>query len=141
MLCDEEESTVRLGNSRPRGRVQEPRGVEAGAKARRETSAPLGGKGEAMNRYRWMKPWSLGCMLALLSAAALSADTQSAPPQPTPVLQVGHNGPIHTLAYSPDGKTLATGGEDYFGSGSSVRLWDAVSGQVKAVLPPGDSAV
>src|SRR5436309_1061763 len=71
------------------------------------------------------------CTLALLLAAPLLAAPLAAPPHPTLVLQVGHNASITTFAYSPDGKTLATGGD-------GVRLWDTASGQVKANLPAGN---
>src|SRR5438445_13748245 len=71
---------------------------------------------------------SLLCMLALLLAAPLRAAPPAAPPPPTLVLQVGHIGGVNTFAYSPDGKTLATGGDD------GVRLWDVASGQVRAIL-------
>jgi RNA polymerase sigma factor (sigma-70 family) len=36
----------------------------------------------------------------------------------------GHEGGVKAVAYSPDGKTLATGGNDH-----SVRLWDAATGK------------
>jgi WD40 repeat protein len=36
----------------------------------------------------------------------------------------GHDGAVKTVAYSPDGKTIATGGAD-----GTTRLWDAAKGQ------------
>jgi WD40 repeat protein len=41
----------------------------------------------------------------------------------------GHTGAIHSLSFSPNGKTLASGGAD-----RSVVLWDPVGGQERAVL-------
>ena len=57
-----------------------------------------------------------------------------------PVVMYGHVGPVHALAFSPDGKTLATGGAD-----GVVQQWDVPSGRRKATLwvapaaNPGDA--
>jgi WD40 repeat protein len=41
----------------------------------------------------------------------------------------GHTSPIETAAFSPDGRTLATGSSD-----RTVRLWDLATGQATATL-------
>ena len=48
----------------------------------------------------------------------------------------GHNGPVWSVAFAPDGHTVVTGGDD-----ASVRLWDAATGQERANLPAHDSPV
>jgi WD40 repeat protein len=46
-----------------------------------------------------------------------------------------HTGPLRSVAFSPDGKTLAMIGTHPPSWTSSVRLWDPQTGAVKSVLP------
>jgi tRNA A-37 threonylcarbamoyl transferase component Bud32 len=47
-----------------------------------------------------------------------------------------HKGTVWSVAYAPDGRTLATGEDDQV-----VRLWDAVTGEEKGDLPGHSGAV
>jgi WD40 repeat protein len=54
----------------------------------------------------------------------LPADTLPAVPAPAEVRRLPHEGFVAALAFSPDGKTLATASEDKF-----VRLWEVPGGK------------
>jgi WD40 repeat protein len=44
-------------------------------------------------------------------------------------VQTGHAGSVHSVAWSPDGKTLASGSPDH-----TIKLWDASNGQLLRTL-------
>ncbi|UKY55085.1 trypsin-like peptidase domain-containing protein [Streptomyces inhibens] len=48
----------------------------------------------------------------------------------------GHTGTVESVAFSPDGRTLATGSDDH-----SVRLWDMATGKRRTVLTGHTNAV
>ncbi|CAD8208998.1 unnamed protein product [Paramecium pentaurelia] len=54
----------------------------------------------------------------------------------------GHNEPVSSVCFSPDGKTLASGGGSIIGDGDkSIRLWDVKIGQQKAKLEGHSSCI
>ncbi len=48
----------------------------------------------------------------------------------------GHNGFVQVLAYSPDGRRLATGGDD-----TTIRIWDAAEQKELLTLPGGSKSI
>ncbi|MFJ9590418.1 nSTAND1 domain-containing NTPase [Streptomyces acidicola] len=77
---------------------------------------------------------------ALAARLALAAQRISPTPQtraqllatvssPLRATLTGHTGEVHSVAFSPDGKTLATGGND-----GTIRLWDMTGRRPSAVL-------
>src|SRR5438552_12430957 len=48
----------------------------------------------------------------------------------------GHDGAVRCVAYSPDGRMLASGSDD-----STIKLWDVATGKGRATLKGHDDAV
>ncbi len=51
-------------------------------------------------------------------------------------LLTGHTGPVTSIVFSPDGKTLVTGSED-----NTIQLWDASTGEHKATCDGHEDGV
>src|SRR5947208_1573285 len=94
-----------------------------------------------MNPLPNIRPRVAAAVLTALAVNGFAWAQQSA--QVVGTLE-GHSDPVYAIAWSPDGKTLVTGGFD-----NSVRLWDAAtrkeikrfdghSGLVLAVAPAPD---
>ena len=57
-------------------------------------------------------------------------------PKPNYLRLAGHDGPVRSVAFSPNGQLVASGSED-----NAIRLWDVATGEVAQVLRGHGSAV
>src|SRR5689334_22258961 len=78
-------------------------------------------------KYSIPKMRFLICLLLLLVSAL---DAQETAPGAKLYLNVAHNGEIGVLAFSPDGKILASGGMN----DSAIKFWNYKTGKLLRVL-------
>src|SRR5215216_2774263 len=80
-------------------------------------------KGREQWSVRWNKVkqsiYVLICVCLLLTGKLIGRAQK-----PELVVQTGHNDPITSLAFSLDGKTLASGSND-----DTIKLWDVATGR------------
>ena len=82
-------------------------------------------RGAAWRSARW---WVVGLVLfvaACTTVPAPATPTASRAVQATPITTYqGHTSPVYTVAWSPDGTRIASGGND-----STVQIWDVRTGR------------
>lgn len=90
---------------------------------------------------RWKQNlWGVALLVVLAMTFYKSCATRSTQPSPSArpelVLQTGHSSEVYALAFSTDGRTLASGSWD-----NTVKLWNAQTGRLRHTLTGHSSGV
>jgi WD40 repeat protein len=77
------------------------------------------------------------CMLASISITAEAADPPAPPKFQLERTLEGHTTRVWCVAFSPDGKVVASGGNAEVGVPAELKLWDTATGEAKVTLTEG----
>jgi len=91
---------------------------------------------QAVRRHRRLSA-ALIVGLNLLASISIAADTTDPPTPPKFELErtlEGHTTRVWCVAFSPDGKVVASGGNAEVGAPAELKLWDPSTGEAKVTL-------